>query len=42
MSATDSNYANRDRIRTALKVCVLTLSGTASVVLGALALTRPY
>ena len=42
MSATDSNYANRDRIRTVLKVWVLTLSGTASVVLGAFALTRPY
>ncbi len=42
MSATDQNYASRDRIRSVLKAWVLTLSGTASVVLAGLALTRPY
>ncbi len=42
MSATDQNYANRDRIRSVLKVWVLTLSGTASIVLAAFALNRPY
>ncbi len=42
MSATEQNYASRDRIRAVLKVWVLTVSGTASVVLGAFALTRPY
>jgi hypothetical protein len=42
MSATDQNYASRARIRAALKVWVLTLSGTASIVLAALTLTRPY
>jgi hypothetical protein len=42
MSATEQNFANRDRIRTVLKVWVLTASGTASIVLGAFALTRPY
>ena len=42
MSAADQNYASRNRIRAILKVWVLTVSGTASVVLGALALTRPY
>jgi hypothetical protein len=42
MSATDQNYATRDRIRSILKVWVLTVSGTASVVLAALALNRPY
>jgi hypothetical protein len=42
MSATDSNYAARDRIRAVLKVWVLTVSGAASVVLATLALNRPY
>ena len=42
MSATEQNYSARDRIRSVLKVWVLTLSGTASVVLAGLALTRPY
>ncbi len=42
MSAADQNYASRDRIRAILKVWVLTVSGTASVVLGAVVLTRPY
>ncbi len=42
MSATNQNYANRDRIRAVLKVWVLTLSGTASVVLAGFALNRPF
>jgi hypothetical protein len=42
MSATEQDYSARDRIRSVLKVWVLTLSGTASVVLAGLALTRPY
>jgi hypothetical protein len=42
MSATNQNFATRDRIRSALKVWVLTLSGTASLVLAALSLTHPY
>jgi hypothetical protein len=42
MSATDQNFATRDRIRAVMKVWVLTLSGTASVVLAGLALTQPY
>ena len=42
MSAADQNYATRDRIRAVLKVWVLSVTGTASVVLGALVLTRPY
>ncbi len=42
MSATDQNYAGRDRIRTTLRIWVLTLSGAASLVLAALTLTRPY
>jgi hypothetical protein len=42
MSATDENYASRDRIRAVLKVWVLTISGGASAVLATLALSRPY
>ena len=42
MSATDQNYATRDRVRSVLKVWVLTISGAASAVLATLALTRPY
>ena len=42
MSATNSNYATRDRIRSALKVWVLTVTGVASMVLAGLALARPY
>ena len=42
MSAAGQNYASRDRIRSILKVWVLTVSGTASVILGAFVLTRPY
>jgi hypothetical protein len=42
MSATNGNYAARDRIRAALKVWVLAASGTASVVLAGFVLTRPY
>ncbi|MFC0681943.1 hypothetical protein ACFFGH_29270 [Lysobacter korlensis] len=42
MSAADQNSASRNRMRAILKVWVLTVSGTASVALGALALTRPY
>jgi hypothetical protein len=41
MSATDQDYTTRDRIRSVVKVWVLTLSGTASVVLAGLALTQP-
>jgi len=42
MSATEQNYTARDRVRAVLKVWVLTLTGTASVVLAGLVLTRPY
>lgn len=42
MSATDQNFAARDRVRAALKVWVLTVSGAGSVVLATLALNRPY
>ena len=42
MSAADQNITARDRIRSALKVWVLALTGTASVVLAALSLSHPY
>jgi hypothetical protein len=42
MSATEQNYGARDRIRAAVKLWIVATSGTASVVLGAFVLTRPY